>query len=68
MEPRAALPPLALDWKVFDAYWNALPYNFEIALFLLAFATRYYGLTYPNSLVFDEMHFGGFVRDYDIGT
>ena len=63
-----ALPALAPSWAVAEAYWNALPHNFEVLLFVLAFITRYYGLTYPDSIVFDEIHFGGFVRDYDIGT
>lgn len=25
---------------------------------LLAFATRFYGITHPNQVVFDEVHFG----------
>lgn len=25
---------------------------------LLAFATRFYGITHPNAVVFDEVHFG----------
>ena len=45
-----------------------MPYRFEVLLFLLAFITRFWGITYPNSIVFDEIHFGGFVRDYDIGV
>jgi dolichyl-phosphate-mannose-protein mannosyltransferase len=48
--------------------WLAVPYRFEVLLFLLAFITRFWGITYPNSIVFDEIHFGGFVRDYDIGV
>jgi hypothetical protein len=76
----AAVPPAdvaarqAHDVKESDAesgawpLWESIPYRFELTLFVLACITRYYGIWYPNSIVFDEIHFGGFVRDYDIGT
>jgi dolichyl-phosphate-mannose-protein mannosyltransferase len=34
-------------------YWLAI-----VILTLLAFATRFYRLDYPNEVVFDEVHFG----------
>ena len=36
-------------------------WDYKIALVvvtLLGFATRFYGITHPNSVVFDEVHFG----------
>lgn len=33
-------------------------------LMLIAFYVRMYGLTYPNLVVFDEVHFGGFAAKY----
>lgn len=36
-------------------------WDYKIALAvitLLAFATRFYGITHPNQVVFDEVHFG----------
>lgn len=29
-----------------------------VVITLLAFATRFYGITHPNQVVFDEVHFG----------
>jgi dolichyl-phosphate-mannose-protein mannosyltransferase len=34
-------------------YWLAM-----VILTLLAFATRFYRIDYPNEVVFDEVHFG----------
>jgi dolichyl-phosphate-mannose-protein mannosyltransferase len=34
-------------------YWLAI-----VILTLLAFATRFYRIDYPNEVVFDEVHFG----------
>ena len=34
-------------------YWLAM-----IVLTVLAFATRFYRIDYPNEVVFDEVHFG----------
>lgn len=33
----------------------------------LAFFTRFYRLPYPNKVVFDEVHFGGFAKNYHDG-
>lgn len=36
-------------------------WNFKIALGIItvmAFATRFYGISHPNEVVFDEVHFG----------
>uniref|UniRef100_A0A060T6Y3 Dolichyl-phosphate-mannose--protein mannosyltransferase n=1 Tax=Blastobotrys adeninivorans TaxID=409370 RepID=A0A060T6Y3_BLAAD len=37
------------------------------AVTMLALAVRYYRLWQPSSVVFDEVHFGGFARKYIIG-
>ena len=29
-----------------------------VIITILAFATRFYGITHPNQVVFDEVHFG----------
>lgn len=34
-------------------YWLAM-----VVLTLLGFATRFYKISYPNEVVFDEVHFG----------
>lgn len=42
-------------------------WDYRIALAvitLLAFATRFYGITHPNQVVFDEVHFGKFASYY----
>ena len=38
------------------------------SLLLIAFYVRMYNLSNPNSVVFDEVHFGGFARKYILGT
>ncbi|KAK6454316.1 dolichyl-phosphate-D-mannose:protein O-D-mannosyltransferase [Scheffersomyces xylosifermentans] len=38
------------------------------ALALASFYVRLYNLSYPKSVVFDEVHFGGFSRKYILGT
>lgn len=51
----ASLPPavaVARKQSEWD-YWLAM-----IVLTVLAFATRFYRLDYPNEVVFDEVHFG----------
>ena len=51
----ASLPPAVAaarkqsEWD----YWLAM-----IVLTVLAFATRFYRIDYPNEVVFDEVHFG----------
>jgi dolichyl-phosphate-mannose-protein mannosyltransferase len=35
-----------------------------VVLTLLGFATRFYGITHPNSVVFDEVHFGKVRRGF----
>lgn len=47
--------------------WNALPFRFECLLFVMAACVRFYGIGFPNGVVFDEVHFGGFVSDYNLG-
>lgn len=38
---------------------NDWEYKLALAVItLLAFATRFYGITHPNQVVFDEVHFG----------
>ncbi|KAF1348496.1 dolichyl-phosphate-mannose--protein mannosyltransferase [Delphinella strobiligena] len=40
-------------------------YKLALAIItLLAFATRFYGITHPNQVVFDEVHFGKFASYY----
>ncbi|KAL1963856.1 hypothetical protein VTN77DRAFT_7788 [Rasamsonia byssochlamydoides] len=42
-------------------------WDYKVALFVLtalAFATRFYKITYPNEVVFDEVHFGKFASYY----
>lgn len=48
---------------------NNLKIKFEInlctvILFLVSFLTRFYNLTQPNSIVFDELHYGKYVSLY----
>ncbi|MCP8719098.1 MAG: phospholipid carrier-dependent glycosyltransferase [Asgard group archaeon] len=38
------------------------------SLLIIALYVRMYKLSYPNSVVFDEVHFGGFARKYILGT
>lgn len=38
------------------------------SLLLIVFYVRMYNLSNPNSVVFDEVHFGGFARKYILGT
>ncbi|CAN3372340.1 hypothetical protein DIURU_004536 [Diutina rugosa] len=42
-------------------------YSLILVLMLVAFYVRMYGLTKPDSVVFDEVHFGGFARKYILG-
>lgn len=37
---------------------------FTWSLFLLAFLTRFYKLSYPRNVVFDELHYGKFIAHY----
>ncbi|KAI9809036.1 MAG: hypothetical protein M1825_002325 [Sarcosagium campestre] len=42
-------------------------WDFKLGLFvitILAFATRFYGISHPNEVVFDEVHFGKFASYY----
>lgn len=42
-----------------DVVSNDWDYKLALAVItLLAFATRFYGITHPNQVVFDEVHFG----------
>ena len=43
-------------------------YFFLIALVLIGLVVRLRGLSYPDSVVFDEVHFGGFARKYILGN
>lgn len=40
------------------SYWLAIA-----VLTVLAFITRFYKISYPNEVVFDEVHFGKVSRD-----
>jgi hypothetical protein len=45
-------------------------WDFKVALVILTvlgFATRFYGITHPNSVVFDEVHFGKVGCEFFIG-
>jgi dolichyl-phosphate-mannose--protein O-mannosyl transferase len=46
---------------------SRIPYRFELLLFVLSAATRYYHSDTPGAVVFDETHFGGFVGSYHEG-
>ncbi len=35
--------------------WSRLPLKFELLLFFMAAAVRYYGILYPDGVVFDEV-------------
>lgn len=52
-----------------DAKKNAAPkeWDYKIALgiiTILAFATRFFGISHPNEVVFDEVHFGKVIRGH----
>jgi dolichyl-phosphate-mannose--protein O-mannosyl transferase len=53
---------------VFSAYTNPGPKPIShitaTLLFLLALPIRFYNLSNPNEIVFDEVHFGGFASNY----
>lgn len=40
------------------------PYTSLTIILIASLITRFYGLTYPAQVVFDEVHFGGFVNRY----
>lgn len=46
---------------------TALDYRFLAGLTLFASVIRFYKLNQPSSVVFDEVHFGGFARKYILG-
>jgi dolichyl-phosphate-mannose-protein mannosyltransferase len=48
-----SLTPVAPVKKSEWDYWLAI-----VILTVLAFATRFYRIDYPNEVVFDEVHFG----------
>lgn len=42
-----------------EAVTNEWQYKVALAVItVLAFATRFYGISHPNQVVFDEVHFG----------
>jgi dolichyl-phosphate-mannose-protein mannosyltransferase len=47
--------------------WSRIPFRFELLLFAMAASVRFYDLHYPDSVVFDEYHFGAFVNKYNWG-
>lgn len=47
--------------------FTALDYRYLAGLTLFACIIRFYKLWQPSSVVFDEVHFGGFARKYIIG-
>lgn len=55
--------PIILQKRQFvkQEYW------FLIALVVIGLVVRLRGLSYPDSVVFDEVHFGGFARKYILG-
>ncbi len=46
---------------------SRFPYPWELLLFLLSGMVRYYNNLDPAAIVFDEVHFGGFVEGYHTG-
>ncbi|KAK6203553.1 Pmt1 protein mannosyltransferase [Scheffersomyces amazonensis] len=48
--------------------FNIKEYYILAALVIFSCYIRLYGLTYPDSVVFDEVHFGGFAKKYILGT
>lgn len=57
-------PPLTPQQK-FNLNVNL---SIAVVLFLLTFATRFYRLEVPKTIVFDEVHFAGFIHHYVKGT
>ncbi|KAJ5458259.1 Glycosyl transferasefamily 39 [Penicillium sp. IBT 31633x] len=55
MTPVSAPVKQKSEWD----YWLAI-----VILTILAFATRFYRIDYPNEVVFDEVHFGKFASYY----
>ncbi|CEO58618.1 Dolichyl-phosphate-mannose--protein mannosyltransferase 4 [Penicillium brasilianum] len=55
LHPAVAAARKQSEWD----YWLAM-----IVLTVLAFATRFYRIDYPNEVVFDEVHFGKFASYY----
>lgn len=64
IRPIQRSPPLTPQQK-----WK-LTVNLSVALviFLLTLVTRFYRLGVPSSIVFDEVHFAGFIHHYLKGT
>ncbi|KIW03918.1 uncharacterized protein PV09_04760 [Verruconis gallopava] len=51
--------------EVKDAVGSQWDYKIALAILtLLGFITRFYGISHPNSVVFDEVHFGKFASYY----
>ncbi|TKA79753.1 hypothetical protein B0A49_00567 [Cryomyces minteri] len=51
--------------EVKDAVSSEWDYKLALAVItVLAFATRFYGISHPNQVVFDEVHFGKFASYY----
>lgn len=57
----------AMESRPVATLWARLPFRFELLLFVMAAAVRYYHLSYPDYVVFDEKHFGGFTNNYNTG-
>nr|WOG36210.1 uncharacterized protein [Candida metapsilosis] len=55
--------PIALQKRQFVKQ----EYFFLFSLIVIGLVVRLRGLSYPNSVVFDEVHFGGFARKYILG-
>ena len=48
--------------------WHQRDYLLLLLLTVLAFASRFHNLEYPNSAVYDETHIGRFVNGYRCGS
>lgn len=54
-------------WQAAERSFTDLDYRFVAGLAIFASAIRFHKLSQPSSVVFDEVHFGGFARKYVIG-
>ena len=55
----AASPSIQVKSSVVEAVTSDWEYKVALAVItILALATRFYGITHPNQVVFDEVHFG----------
>ena len=80
LPPEAPMLPVATPskiWSIFELVcesrpvataWAALPYRYELLLFAIAAAVRFYDIRHPESVIFDEYYFGRFTNHYNEGS